>query len=159
MKKRASSDDASEESARRYCARRSSTFPVVGPCMAAIKRPYSVNHVTKTPSLAQCSSRYWLHEMRPKQAMDWSVCRGILPRVFPARRSSTHSPSFESHVSCVVTKRVFRWRFMAAPHTVFLHRQRPFHQKVAAYTRYAGNRRCSLQLPAAVESARLPAYA
>jgi len=141
-----------EETARRYWARRRSTFPVVGPCMEAINRPYSVNQVTVTPISAQCSSRYWLQDICPKQTMDWSVCKGILPSVFPARRSSTHSPSFESHASCVVTNRVFKWLFMVIPRTNPAHMQMPFSLEVRACTIYSKNKTRTTATSAAAAS-------
>ena len=95
-------------SVARYWARRKSTFPLVGPWTDAMKRPLSENQETVTPSAAQCSRRYGLQLTRPKQAMDWSVCRGMVPRRCPSWCSSTHSPCLESQVSCVVTNKVFR---------------------------------------------------
>ena len=95
-------------SVARYWARRKSTFPLGGPWTDAMKRPLSENQETVTPSAAQCSRRYGLQLTRPKQAMDWSVCRGMVPRLCPSWCSSTHSPCLESQVSCVVTNKVFR---------------------------------------------------
>ena len=113
MKARAKGTAPSVLSVLRYCSRRSSTLPVVGPCIEAMKRPFSVSQDTATPFRAQWPSKKELQVTCPKQTSAPMVWMGILPSSRPSARRLTHSPSLDSQVFCVVTKSVLRWRFMA----------------------------------------------